>query len=185
MLIWVMDTKLKKQLEQNVKQHKTLYIFNGAVFIIFGIIAFIAPMVAAEFLDILIGSLLLIMGLFQASVSYATKRHWTYYLSAIVSVLAGSLMIAKPMNGVLALAAIIAIFLLLQGFIQIFTASLYAPFKGWGWTLVSGVISITLAGLVYSGWPVTGVWFLGILVGFNFISFGASMIALTNFISNS
>lgn len=73
-----------------------------------------------------------------------------------------------------------AIYFLMQGFIQLFTASLYAPFKGWRWVLLSGISSIFLAIIIYIGWPVTAVWLLGLMVGLNFITFGFSMIMLAN-----
>ena len=185
MVIWTIDASVKKQVEKNIKQHKNLYIFNGIVFIILGLVALMTPLIAAEFLDLLIGSLLLLTGLFQATVSFATKRHWAFYLSAFISVGAGSLMIARPLSGALALAAVIATFLLLQGLVQIFTAGMYAPFKGWGWILTTGLISISLAALVYAGWPISAIWFLGVLVGINLVSFGISMITLTTFIARS
>jgi uncharacterized membrane protein HdeD (DUF308 family) len=183
MLIWMVNDSVKKQLTENIKQHKKLYIFNGCMFMILGVIAFMAPLVAAEFLDILIGCLLLLTGIVQAGLTVVSKRHWSYYFSAIISIFAGSLMVFFPRTGILALAAIIAIFLLLQGCMQIFSASMYAPFKGWSWMLTSGLISVILAALIYAGWPITAIWFLGVLVGINFISFGISMIVLTKYVT--
>jgi len=183
MQIFLINPAVRKQLERNIKEHKTLYMFNGLVFIVLGIISIMAPLVAAEFLDLLIGILLLITGLAQAAVSMRAKRHWTYYLSSIISITAGSLMLSKPSEGALALAAIIAIFLLLQGFLQIFSAGLYAPFKGWVFMLLSGIISIVLSAFIYVGWPSTALWFLGIVVAINLISFGLSIIMLTSYIT--
>jgi len=155
------------------------------MFIILGIVAFMAPLIAAEFLDILIGVLLLLTGLAQATMSFVSKRHWTYYLGAAISIIAGSLMLMRPSAGILALAAIIAIFFLLQGCMQLFSAGMYAPFRGWGWILLSGIISICLTILIYVGWPITAVWLLAVLVGINFISFGFSMIMLTTYVNRS
>jgi len=49
--------------------------------------------------------------------------------------------------------------------------------------LLSGIISIVLSAFIYSGWPSTGLWFLGIVVAINLISFGLSIIMLTSYIS--
>lgn len=179
MFIFVVNEKTKKQLTENIKQNKNLYIFNAIMFMVLGVVALFAPLIAAEFLDLLIGCLLFITGLFQAVVSFAAKRHWTYYVTAIISIVAGCLLILQPAAGILALAAIIAIFLLLQGCMQIFYAGVYAPFKGWGWMLLSGFISICLCALIYVGWPTTAIWFLGIMVGINLISVGLSMLMLS------
>ncbi|HSX19837.1 MAG TPA: DUF308 domain-containing protein [Gammaproteobacteria bacterium] len=176
-----MNSDAKKQLTDNIKQNKNLYIFNGIMLLVLGIIALLAPLVAAEFLDILIGCLLFVTGLFQGVVSYAAKRHWTYYITAVISVIAGGLLILQPMAGMLALATIVAIFLLLQGCMQIFYAGIYAPFTGWIWMLLSGLVSIGLTAFIYVGWPITAIWFLGILVAINLISFGISMLVLATF----
>jgi uncharacterized membrane protein HdeD (DUF308 family) len=185
MIIWTISNKTKKMLTDNIQQNKNLYIFNAVMFIILGTVALMTPLIAAEFLDILIGCLLFVTGLFQGVVSYAAKRHWTYYLSTFIYIAAGVLMIFQPQAGILALAAIIAIFLLLQGIMQIFYAGVYAPFKGWGWMLASGVISIALTTLIYIGWPITAVWFLGILVGINLIFFGLSTLMIAAYAGKS
>lgn len=183
MVILQVNEKTKKQLTENIKQNKNLYIFNGIMFMVLGIIALFAPMIAAEFLDLLIGCLLFVTGTFQAVVSFAAKRHWTYYLTAVISVMAGLFLILQPAQGVLALAAIVSIILLLQGCMQIFYAGVYAPFKGWGWMLFSGIISISLIILIYIGWPTTAAWFLGILLGINLITVGMAMLMASKLIS--
>lgn len=185
MMIWMINDATKKQLTDNIKQNKSLYVFNGVMFIVLGVVALCAPLIAAEFLDLLIGCLLLITGLFQGVVSYAAKRHWTYYVTAIISIIAGALLILQPAAGILALATVVAVILLIQGMMQIFYAGVYAPFSGWGWMLLSGVISIALTALIYVGWPTTAVWFLGILVGINLISLGVSMMMLSIFLTRA
>jgi len=180
---FIINASLKQKLEENIRQHKNTYVFNGVVFMVLGLVSLTSPLIAAEFFDFLIGTLLLVTGLAQAAVSMKAKRHWSYYLSAVVSITAGSLMIAKPNEGALALAAIIAIFLLFQGVLQIFSAGMYAPFKGWLLMLASGVISIILAILIYASWPSTALWFLGLVVAINLISFGFSIIMLTNYMT--
>lgn len=176
------NTLTKRNLADNIRQNKNLYVFNAVMFIILGTIAIITPLFAAEFLDLLIGCLLFVTGLFQAVVTYAAKRHWTYYLSAAIYLVAGALMIFSPQAGILALAAIIAVFLFCQGCMQIFYAGVYAPARGWIWMLLSGLISLALTALIYIGWPITAVWILGLLIGINLISFGISMLMLAMYV---
>lgn len=180
--IWIYNSNIKQQLAENIAQNKLTYRINGFIFLILGMLSLLVPMVAAEALDYIIGALLLFTALAQFLISYITKRHWSYYISSFVYLIAGLLLIIRPNEGVMALAAIVGIFLLLQGCVQIFTASLYAPFLGWQWVLFSGLVSIALAGIIYSGWPATGMWILGIMLGINFIVFGLSMIMLTRYV---
>lgn len=177
------NAPFKSKLRQNIETHKNLYVLNGIVFIVLGLFCFAMPLAAAEFLGILIGLILVITGSFQLYLNFATTRHWSYYISAFIFLAAGALMILQPNVGAVALGAIVTTFLLLQGCMQLFYAGLYAPFYGWVWMLASGVLSILLAALVFSGWPSAAGWFLGILIGINLISFGASMLLLANFIN--
>jgi uncharacterized membrane protein HdeD (DUF308 family) len=49
---------------------------------------------------------------------------------------------------------------------------------GWVWTLVSGIVSLLLGMLIWSQWPLSGVWAVGLLVGINILFSGWSLIAL-------
>jgi uncharacterized membrane protein HdeD (DUF308 family) len=179
--IWIANSTTKQQLADNINQHKTIYRINGFIFLILGVLCLLAPIVAAEILNYLIGGLLLLTALIQMSFSYLTKRHWSYYIGSTIYLLAGLFLVVRPNEGVMVLAAVVGIFLLLQGCVQIFSAGLYAPFPGWQWVLFSGLVSLSLAGIIYSGWPATGVWLLGIMLGVNFVVFGLSMIMLTRY----
>lgn len=174
----LISAEMKQHLIENLQSNKNLYVFNGVMLIILGVIALLAPLVIAEFLSLLIGCIFLLAGLAQGVVSYATKRHWTYYITAIIALTAGIILILKPEVGALVLAMVISVFLLLQGSMQIFYAGVFAPFKGWGWMLLSGCISILLTILIYVGWPTTAIWFLGVVVGLNLILFGVSLLML-------
>jgi len=48
----------------------------------------------------------------------------------------------------------------------------------WGWMLVSGIADLVLAAVIVMGWPVTGIWALGLMVGINWTTSGwASVMA--------
>lgn len=172
------------QLNSNLQQHAKMYYFNGVMLILLGMFALISPLVAATFLDLLIGCLFLITGLVQAGFSFATKRNWTYYVTAAIAIIAGMLMLLKPAAGILALGLIVLAFLVMQGVLQILSSALYSGCKGWGWLLFSGIISLLLAGIVFSSWPISATWILGVMIGVNFIAFGASLIMLTKYVNN-
>ena len=47
-----------------------------------------------------------------------------------------------------------------------------------GWLLVSGLVNLALGILVWSGWPVTGLWVLGTFIGVNWIFRGLAHVML-------
>jgi uncharacterized membrane protein HdeD (DUF308 family) len=48
----------------------------------------------------------------------------------------------------------------------------------WGWMLVSGIIDLALAMMIFAGLPSTAAWAVGLLVGINMIFGGAALIAM-------
>ncbi len=185
MIVWINQQEVKKKLEHNIKENSNLYTFNGIMFVVLGMIALFVPWIAAEFIDIAVGILLIVTGIFHVGVSFATKRYWAYYLSAFICLVTGGLMLLQPKAGIMAITLIVTMFMLLQGCMQLFYAALYAPFPGWSWMFTSGSISILLAVIVFAGWPVSAAWFLGVLVGVNLIMIGLSMIMLTKKINRA
>jgi uncharacterized membrane protein HdeD (DUF308 family) len=48
----------------------------------------------------------------------------------------------------------------------------------WGMMLVSGVVDLILAGMIYAGLPGTAAWAIGLLVGINMVFGGSALIAM-------
>ena len=48
----------------------------------------------------------------------------------------------------------------------------------WGWMLVSGIVDLVLATLVFVGLPSTAAWAIGLLVGINMVFGGSALIAM-------
>lgn len=172
-------------IEDNIRHHRKAYLFQGFLFVILGAISLFVPMVAAESFELLMGAFLVITGVTQALSGYASNRHKVILLSSMASIIAGALMLIWPDAGVLVLATIVGVFLLAEAIFEIATAVAYAPFTGWIWMLLSGIVTLALATMIFVGWPVSGVWILGILLGINFLFFGMSMLMIVNSVKSS
>jgi uncharacterized membrane protein HdeD (DUF308 family) len=48
----------------------------------------------------------------------------------------------------------------------------------WGWMLMSGIIDLILAVMIFAGLPSTAAWAVGLLVGINMIFGGTALIAM-------
>jgi uncharacterized membrane protein HdeD (DUF308 family) len=48
----------------------------------------------------------------------------------------------------------------------------------WEWMLISGIIDLVLAGIIFAGLPGTAAWTLGLLVGINMIFGGVALVAI-------
>jgi uncharacterized membrane protein HdeD (DUF308 family) len=55
----------------------------------------------------------------------------------------------------------------------------------WGWMLVSGIIDLVLAGMIFIGLPSTAAWAIGLLVGINLLFGGSAMIGMALYARSS
>jgi uncharacterized membrane protein HdeD (DUF308 family) len=153
----------------------------GIVFIILGIIALGSPYVLTLAVDLMLGWILIVCGIISI-VSAFFSGNWGKFLlillSGVIFVIAGILLLANPLKGVLTLALILAAFLLVEGIFKIVYAFQMKSTQNWGWVLVSGIISLILAMLIWAQWPASIV-IIGLLVGFYILFSGVSLVMLS------
>jgi uncharacterized membrane protein HdeD (DUF308 family) len=156
----------------------------GIVWIILGALAILFPLVAGLALVVFVGWLFIIGGIVQFVHAFST-RGWSGFLleaiGAILFVAAGVLLLLHPVYGIFTLTLILAVFFVVEGIFRT-VAGFRVPWgEGRGWLIAGGVLGIVLGILIYTGLPTTAGWFLGLLVGIEFIFTGWSfvMIALS------
>lgn len=123
----------RERFEQEVRNHKNKYIFQGTVFMILGILSAALPEATALSVELLIGGILLVSGILQFVLTVRSKMHWWSILSALLSIFTGILMLWKPLIGLLAVATLLAIFMTIEGFIELLLAFEYRRIRNWGW----------------------------------------------------
>lgn len=152
----------------------------GVLLVILGVAAISLPLVAAIATSLMFGWLFLFAGI--AQIVYAIQcRHdqkhlfWKLLLG-IFYILGGILVLAAPAIAALTLTLIIGISIFVQSVIQVVGALQMRSDTGWGWLLFSGITGIILGILVWSEWPSSAVWFLGIWFGVNLLSDGMGLL---------
>ena len=95
-----------------------------------------------------------------------------------LAVLAGLLILVNPLFGLASLTLMLAIYFVVEGIMVAMLGFKLKPAKGWGWTLFSGVVTFFLGGLIWSQWPISGVWAIGTLLGIHLIFDGWAEIAV-------
>jgi uncharacterized membrane protein HdeD (DUF308 family) len=175
------DLNLSLDREREViHDHWVLFLIQGIILAILGLLAIGAPFLATVVVVKLAGWLFLIGGI-VALASLFTGRgvpgsFWSF-LSAIVSILAGIYILYNPLLGIAAFTLVLAAFFFAQGITQIFASlSHRRVLKSWGWVLFSGIVDLILGGIIVSGWPATSTWVIGILVGVNLFMYGVALI---------
>jgi uncharacterized membrane protein HdeD (DUF308 family) len=160
-----------------------LVLAEGIVLVLLGIGAMIVPPIAGLAVTLLLGWLFLIGGIFGLIVTYYGRDmpgFWWSLISAALTVLAGLILIARPMEGLLTLTVVLTAFFIMEGIASIMFALAHKrELSGrWGLVVVAGVFDLVIAAMILAGLPGSAGWAIGLLVGINLVFGGASLIGL-------
>src|SRR5258706_13568909 len=175
------SSTMQHAVENALGTHWRLFLFQGVIMVLLGVLAFAAPVAATIAADIFIGSLFLVSGV-VGLVAVMSARDIPAFLwsliTAALSVTAGVLLLWKPLAGALTLTLLLTALFITEGVFQIAASIAYRHLKGGilGWMLVSGVADLALAAVILLGWPVTATWTLGVLVAINLITSGWAIV---------
>ena len=166
-----------------VRRHWGWFFALGVLLLGLGVFALGWSLLVTLASVVLVGWVLLISGL--GHLAHAVRTHgWRgvslQLVTGILDLVIGVMLVLHPAAGALSLTLVLAAFFIIIGLFQI-VGALSQQFPNWGWALVSGLISLLLGGLLWTAWPVSGLWFIGVCVGIGLIFRGWSwvMVALT------
>jgi uncharacterized membrane protein HdeD (DUF308 family) len=166
-----------------LRSHWKFFLIEGIVLLVLGALAVCVPPVATVAVEVLIGWLILLSGVLGLVMTFQTRGSpgfgWSL-LSAVVGIAAGIVLLAWPLSGVFSLTVMLTIFLMLEGIASIMYALAHRREKTsrWELMLVSGIVDLILAGLIFAGLPGTAAWAIGLIVGINLLFGGVALIGL-------
>jgi uncharacterized membrane protein HdeD (DUF308 family) len=174
---------LQRALTQSIREHWVLFLIEGIVLVVLGLLAIIIPPLGTIGFTLVVGWLFLISGIVGLVTTF-WMRHapgfWWSLLSAVLAVAAGIVLLANPFTGAFTLTLLLIVFFIIEGVLSIMYALEHKKeLSGkWGWMLISGIIDLILAAIIWAGLPGTAAWALGLLVGINMLFGGSAMIAM-------
>jgi uncharacterized membrane protein HdeD (DUF308 family) len=176
-------SEFQSRLSQAVREHWKLFLTEGIILVILGILAILLPPLATIAVTILIGWLFLISGVAGLITTFGARHapgFWWSLLSALLGIAAGAVLLLWPLSGAISLTLLLIVFFIIEGVLSIMYAIEHKrELTGqWGWMLVSGIIDLVLAAMIWAGLPSTAAWALGLLVGINMLFGGSAMIAM-------
>jgi uncharacterized membrane protein HdeD (DUF308 family) len=153
----------------------------GLLLMFLGIAVMGSAYTATIFSVLLFGFLIVGAGVVQL-VQAILAREWSgLFLSLLLAVLyvvTGLLCIANPTAAALSMTYLIAIFCFIGGLFKMLV-SLIMRFESWGWVFFNGIVTFILGVLIYSEWPLSGLWLIGTFVGVDMFLSGWSWILLS------
>jgi uncharacterized membrane protein HdeD (DUF308 family) len=127
----------------------------------------------------MVGVLVLLSGIARLMHAYqandANHRPLMFIVGGL-TVICGVVMLANPVFAAGLLTLIITIYLLLDGLTEMFIAFRLRPTSGWSFMLIAGIISFVLGIMIWSQFPLSGPWAVGLLLGFKLFIVGLMMI---------
>ncbi len=163
--------------------HWRAFLIEGIVLLVLGIFAILIPNVATIAVEVFIGWVLLLSGVVGFISTFRMRGApgfgWSL-LSAVIAIAAGVILLAWPLSGALSLTLILTAFLTIEGVASIMMALSHRHgFSArWALLLVSGVIDLILAAMIFLGLPGTAAWAIGLLVGINMVFGGSTLISM-------
>ena len=168
------------QVTPQMIHHWGWFLAFGIVLLLLGIAAIVRSVTATVASMYFFGWLLVLASIFEF-VSAFMVGNWAgffvHLLIAILFAITGIVMLTRPVISAEGLTLVMGMFFLIGGLYQLI-AALWAHLPGWGWHALSGVVASILGILVLVGWPVSGLWVIGLFVGIYLIFFGWAWIAL-------
>jgi uncharacterized membrane protein HdeD (DUF308 family) len=175
--------RLERQFANALRENWHLLLIEGIILMLLGAAAIIVPRIATLAVTILIGWLFLISGAVGLVTTFMMRQapgFWWSLFSAILALGAGAVVLASPAGGALSLTFLLIFFFILEGVATVMYGFEHKrELSGrWGLLLLSGIVDLILAVILFLGLPGTATWALGLLVGINMLLGGAALIGL-------
>ena len=158
---------------------RTLWLVVGIISILGGIFAFFNPLSATFAAEQLAGFTFLLVGILQFIAlfrAHSTTGKVLAAIGGILGVLIGIELLQNPLQGILTLTMVVAILFMATGIVRVVVAFGLRKTVAFIPLLISGLISIALAVMIFSGYPQSATYMLGVLLAVELISNGISLI---------
>lgn len=166
---------------QPLKQASRRGIVWGVITIICGIVSIGSPLVSGLAVAIMVGVILLVAGAsmtFFAFQAPSLGKGVLKSLFGLLTVLVGVSALSQPGIALANLTLLLGLYFLADGVVTMIVAFNVKPEPGWGWMTFNGAVTVALGWMILKGWPVSGVWAIGILVGVRLLFAGMTMLTL-------
>jgi uncharacterized membrane protein HdeD (DUF308 family) len=159
------------------------FLVEGIILALLGAGAILAPSVASITATLLLGWLFVAggaVGLLTTLFGRQAPGYWWSLASSLITLGAGGFLLFRPIAGVVSLTLVLSAYLAADGVISILIAIAHARrhTPRWSLLLMSGLVDLALAALIFTILKAGTYSVLGLLIGVDFLSGGAALIAI-------
>jgi uncharacterized membrane protein HdeD (DUF308 family) len=162
----------------SAKSYRGWVVFAGVTLLALGIAAVIYDATATVVSVVLLGYLLMVAGVMQIVHAFQV-RTWSgffvYLLDGILRATVGTLLVLYPQSGAQALTLVLSFYFIVGGIFRAI-GSTVLQFPSWGWSVLSGLVSVALGVVLAMQYPTSAQWFIGFAVGLDLILYGWALL---------
>ena len=134
---------LRVDVARSIREHWLLFVVEGIVLVVLGLLAVLLPPLATLGVTIFLGWLFLVSGAMGLIATFWVRRapgFWWSLLSAVLAIAVGLVLLASPVSGAVSLTLVLSVFFAVEGVASIMYALDHRQqLSGrWGWMLFSG-----------------------------------------------
>jgi len=162
--------------------HKVNWLIGlGLLLVVLGALGLVGQ-VFFSFLSVgFIAAIFILAGIFQGVHAFQSKGWKSVTLQLLFTFIyagLGVFMLVFPGAALEVLTLWLSSLFLLTGSLRCFTALHHRMFRGWAWSLLSGLLSILLAILMMMSWPASSFWLPGLLLAIEILIQGFSLMVI-------
>ncbi|MEM0949449.1 MAG: DUF308 domain-containing protein [Pseudomonadota bacterium] len=160
---------------------RVLWGLFGVLSIAGGILALMNPFGASFAATVIAGWVFILIGILEIIGTLTDKeasgKIWMVLLG-VLAIWLGFSILQHPLAGMVSLTVVVAISFLAAGVFKVVLAFSMEDKRFFWLILLSGVVSVVLAVMIFSNFPQSAATVLGILLGIDLISNGATLLAV-------
>jgi len=155
----------------------------GIVLMMAGAAAILVPFFMTLVVETFIGIAFVVSGIVLLIKIFSTSEDWNarliFLILGIFNTVAGVLLIANPLDGIVTLTVVAIASFFINGLIRLYAGISTRPEQGSGWVMFGGVVSIVSSIYLAFNYPEISFVLMGIMAGISLISEGASYVVVS------
>ncbi|MFC6635279.1 HdeD family acid-resistance protein [Microbulbifer taiwanensis] len=152
----------------------------GILIIVMGALALMAPGITGISIAMAVGVLVLVGGILRLIWAFRAGSFARGIVSValgLLTIVAAVILLSHPLLLTSTLVLLLAIYFIVDGAAELLAGWRAKPETGKTWLILGGLVSILLGVILWTQYPLSGNWALGILFGVKLISIGIIIVS--------
>jgi uncharacterized membrane protein HdeD (DUF308 family) len=173
---------MANSLTDDLHRETTWSIVLSVLIMIAGFLAIAIPYIAGVAFTLIVAWMLIFAGVLHIAFAFRAGRArmavWQVFLGLVYGFI-GTYILLNPVAGLAGLTFAIAVYLFAEAVLEMVLAIQLRPAPGTGWLIFDSIITFILAVMIWSTWPSSATWVVGVLIGISMLFSGMTRLMMT------